>query len=150
MKKSAMKKMHVPLALLLAGGSLLAAAADDSRQLATLPAAAEVSLREEMRANLVALNEVISLTGAGKLKDAADMAEKELGVSAMGKHRTKPVDARPGPHMPPAMHQLGMDGHKAASAFATIAARGEREAALAALPSLMNACIGCHHAYRIR
>ena len=37
---------------------------------------------------------------------------------AMGKHRDKPFEARPGPHMPPAMHGIGMDGHKAACALA--------------------------------
>jgi hypothetical protein len=68
----------------------------------------------------------------------------------MGKHRSQPMAARPGPHMPPAMHAIGMDGHKAASEFARIAATGDRDKTLAALPSLTTACVACHYGYRAR
>ena len=132
---------------LLAGA---AQAAEDTRQLAAMPAAAAANLQVEMRASLLALNEIISRVVAGQLKEAGEVAEKELGLSAMGKHRSQPFDARPGPHMPPAMHAIGIDGHKAASEFARIAASGDREKTIAALPSLTTACVGCHYAYRIR
>ncbi len=125
-------------------------AADDARQLVPMPAAAEANLRAEMRANLLALNEILGLVASGKLSEAGAVAERELGVSAMGKHRSQPFDARPGPHMPPAMHRIGMEGHQAASEFARIAAGGDRERAIAALPSLTTACVACHYAYRIR
>jgi hypothetical protein len=138
------------LALVLGAASSLAFAAEDARQLAPLPPAAEATLREEMRGNLVALSEIFGLLAAGKVKEAGETAERELGMSAMGKHRGKPMDARPGPNMPPAMHELGMSGHKDASAFARAAASGDREQVLAALPALLNACVACHHAYRIR
>jgi hypothetical protein len=124
--------------------------AQDARQLAKLPAPAEATLREEMRDNLVSLNEILSLVVAGKVKEAGEVAEKKLGTSTMGRHRTKPFDARPGPHMPPAMHELALQGHRAATAFAAIAATGDREKALAALPTLNNACLSCHLAYRVR
>ncbi len=58
-------------------------------------------------------------------------------------------DSRQLVRMPPAMHQLGIDGHRAASAFARIAASGDREKTLAALPTLTQACVACHHAYRL-
>jgi len=132
---------------LLAGA---AQAAEDMRQLAPMPAAAAANLGAEMRASLLALNEILGLVAAGKLKEAGELAEKELGVPAMGKHRGQPFEARPGPHMPPAMHAIGIDGHKAASEFARIAASGDREKTIAALPSLTTACVGCHYAYRIR
>jgi hypothetical protein len=125
-------------------------AAEDLRQLAPMPAAAAANLRAEMRASLLALNEIIGLVATGKLKEAGELAEKELGTSAMGKYRGQPFDARPGPHMPPAMHAIGMDGHRAASAFARLAASGDREQTMAALPSLTTACVSCHYAYRIR
>ncbi|MEF8703809.1 MAG: cytochrome C [Candidatus Accumulibacter sp. UW26] len=125
-------------------------AADDVRQLAPMPAAAAATLRAEMRANLLALNEILGLVAAGKLKEAGELAEQELGTAAMGKHRGQPFDARPGPHMPPAMHAIGMDGHRAASAFARLAAGGDRAQTIAALPSLTTACVSCHYAYRIR
>ncbi|HQU79722.1 MAG TPA: cytochrome C [Azonexus sp.] len=127
-----------------------AAVAEDTRQLVKLPAPAQEALREEMQGNLVALNEVLSLIAAGKIKEAGEAAETKLGMSAMGKHRDKPFDARPGPHMPPAMHGIGIDGHKAASEFATAAKSGDRDKALALLPNLTSACVACHYSYRTR
>ena len=127
-----------------------AAMAEDARQLATLPPAAQESLRQEMLDNLLAINEVLALMAEGKVKEAGVAAEAKLGMSAMGKHRSKPFDARPGPHMPPAMHGIGMDGHKAVSEFAAVAKTGDRDKALALLPNLTSACVGCHFSYRTR
>ncbi|MBS1141598.1 MAG: hypothetical protein H6R13_3051 [Proteobacteria bacterium] len=124
--------------------------AEDTRQLAKLPAPAQESLRQEMLDNLVAVNEVLSLMAEGKVKEAGEAAEAKLGMSAMGKHRSKPFDARPGPHMPPAMHGIGMDGHKAVSEFAAVAKTGDRDKAIALLPNLTAACVGCHFSYRTR
>jgi hypothetical protein len=126
------------------------ALAEDTRQLAKLPEPAQESLRQEMLDNLVAVNEVLSLMAAGKVREAGEAAEAKLGMSAMGKHRSKPFDARPGPHMPPAMHGIGMDGHKAVSEFAAAAKTGDRDKALALLPNLTAACVGCHFSYRTR
>lgn len=126
------------------------AVAEDTRQLAKLPELAQESLRREMLDNLVAVNEVLSLMAAGKVKEAGEAAEAKLGMSAMGKHRSKPFDARPGPHMPPAMHGIGMDGHRAVSEFAAAARTGDRDKALALLPNLTAACVGCHFSYRSR
>lgn len=126
------------------------ALAEDSRQLAPLPPAAQEALREEMRGNLLALNEILTLMAAGKVKEAGQLAETSLGQSAMGKHRGKPLDARPGAHMPQAMHQIGLDGHRAASEFAKVAASGDKEKAIAELPKLTGACIACHYSWRTR
>jgi len=126
------------------------ATADDAREWVQLPAAAQETLRLEMLDNLVAINEVLSLMAAGKIKEAGDVAEARLGVSAMGKHRGQPFEARPGPHMPPAMHGIGMEGHKAASEFAAVARSGDRDKALVLLPNLTAACIACHFSYRTR
>lgn len=124
--------------------------AQDARTLAELPPPAVETLRQEMRENLVALNEIQLLVVAGKVKEAGAVAEKKLGQSTMGKHRDKPLEARPGPHMPAAMHDLGRQGHQDATAFAAIAATGNQRKTLAALPTLNNACISCHSAYRVR
>lgn len=142
-----MKKFLFGLSIFAAS---MATAADDSRQQVSLPAAAEANLRAEMRANLVALNEILNLIAAGRITEAGASAERNLGYTAMGKYRQEPFDARPGPHMPPAMHAIGLDGHRTASDFARIAATGDREPVLKALPSLTTACVNCHHAYRIR
>ena len=61
------------------------AVAEDTRQLAPLPPAAQESLRQEMLDNLVAVNEVLSLMAEGKVKEAGEAAETKLGVSAKGK-----------------------------------------------------------------
>ena len=135
------------LATLLACG---AHAAEDARQLATLPAAAQATLREEMLANLRVLNAILDMVAAGKIKEAGVLAEDELGVTAMGKNRSLPVESRPGTHMPAAMHALGVEGHKAASEFARVAATGDRDKTVAALPKLTGACVACHFSYRVR
>ena len=134
------------LAMLLTGQVL----AEDHRQLATLPPAAQEALREEMLGNMLAINEILTLVAAGKLKEAGQAAESSLGQSAMGKHRDKPFEARPGPHMPPAMHGIGMDGHRAASEFAKAVIGGDRELALSLLPKLTGACVACHYSWRTR
>ena len=144
-----MKARALVLVFALFGVST-AAFAEDGRQLATLPPAAQEALRQEMLGNLVAINEVLSLLGEGKLREAGEAAETRLGLSAMGKHRSKPFEARPGPHMPPAMHGIGMDGHKAVSEFAAAAKTGERDRAMALLPNLTAACVACHFSYRTR
>lgn len=122
----------------------------DTRQLVQMPEPAVATLRAEMRDNLVTLNEVLTLVIAGKVKEAGVVAEKKLGTGVMGQHRDKPVEARPGAHMPAAMHDLGRSQHKAASAFAAIAATGDREKTLAALPTLNASCVSCHLAFRVR
>ncbi len=134
------------LAALLTGQAL----AEDNRQLATLPPAAKEALREEMLGNLLAINEILTLMAAGKIKEAGQLAETSLGQSAQGKHRDKPFDARPGPHMPPAMHGIGNDGHVAASEFAKAAKSGDREKALTLLPKLTEGCVACHYSWRTR
>ena len=140
--------MKYLLLMLLALSS--AGFADDARTLASLPPAAQASLRQEMLDNLLAVNEVLTLFAEGKTQDAGEVAEAKLGMSAMGKHRSQPVEARPGPHMPPAMHRIGMEGHKAASEFATAAKAGDRDKALALLPNLTSGCVTCHFSYRTR
>ena len=65
----------------------------------------------------------MSLMVEGRAKEAGEVADKRLGLSAMGKNREPALDARPGAHMPPGMRELGTKGHKATSAFAVAAAR---------------------------
>jgi hypothetical protein len=124
--------------------------AEDARQLVRLPPPAQEALRQEMLDNLLAVNEILSLMATGKVREAGEVAESKLGRSAMGKHRDKPFEARPGPHMPPAMHGIGMDGHQAASEFAAAARTGDRDKALALLPNLTTACVACHFSFRTR
>lgn len=140
-----MKKLLIA-ALFLA----LPAAAEDTRQLARLTPQAQEVLRQEMLDNLVAINEILALVAASKIREAGEVAETKLGRSAMGKNARLPFEYRPGPQMPAAMHELGRNGHLAASEFAAAAASGERERALALLPKLTENCVACHAGYRTR
>lgn len=126
------------------------AAAEDLRAFAPLPPEARETLRQEMLDNLLAVNEILALVAANQIKEAGQVAEAKLGRSAMGRHAHLPFEARPGPQMPPAMHDLGRSGHFAASEFATAASSGDRDRAIALLPSLTSACVACHAAYRTR
>lgn len=143
-----MRCILVPLAAALLVGHV--SAADDARQLVTLPATAQATLREEMLANLRVLNAILDLVAAGKTQEAGALAEEELGVTAMGKNRALPLEARPGAHMPPSMQGLGVAGHQAASEFARVAATGDRDKTVAALPKLTGSCVACHLSYRVR
>lgn len=122
----------------------------DHRQLVTLPEASLVTLREEMLGNLRAVHQIVTLVSTGQLEEAGTLAERELGISAMGRNRVLPLEARPGAHMPAAMHALGIEGHQAASHFAREARSGDRARALTALSGLTTSCVACHHAYRVR
>lgn len=137
-------KRIVPILVLFA----LPAFAEDTRQFVELKPAARETLRQEMFDNLLALNEILGLVGVGKLKEAAAVAEEKLGKTAMGKNARLPFDARPGPQMPVDMHNIGRDGHAAASEFAAAAASGNREQALVKLSQLTGTCVACHASYR--
>ncbi len=139
-------KRLLPLILLLA----LPAAAEDTRQLAKLTPQAQEVLRQEMLDNLIALNEILALVAENRIREAGEAAEAKLGKRAMGKNATLPFESRPGPQMPPEMHNLGRNGHFAASEFAAAAAGGNRERALALLPNLTANCVACHASYRTR
>jgi hypothetical protein len=136
--------------LLIAAIIALPALAEDNRQLAQLTPPAQETLRQEMLDNLLALNEILTLMAANQVKEAGQVAEARLGKGAMGKNARLPFEARPGPQMPPAMHEIGRNGHFAASEFARAAASGERDRALALLPALTGTCVTCHAAFRTR
>lgn len=140
-----MKRSLLILAILA-----LPVAAEDTRQFAKLTPQAQETLRQEMLDNLLALNSIITMLSSNQVKEAGEVAEKELGRGAMGKNAHLPFEARPGPQMPRDMHQLAISGHFAASDFANAAASGDREKALAALPAVMGSCIACHASYRTR
>lgn len=135
------------LAVLIATPTL---AAEDLRQLVKMPAPAEATFRQDMRDNIVAINEIIGLLAEGKVKESGAVAEEKIGMGMMGRHRMLPFESRPGPHMPDAMHQLNMQTHMAGHDYAGIAASGSRDKALAALNKVTSGCVACHLSYRIR
>jgi len=142
--------MKAPTLCLLAALAAAPALAEDTRHLAPLPAPAQAVLREQMLDNLLAVSEITTLLASGEVKEAGRVAESRLGLTAMGKNRSLPFAARPGAHMPPAMHAIAFASHQAASEFAAAAASGDRERALALLPNITATCVACHLSYRTR
>jgi hypothetical protein len=123
-------------------------AADDMRQLVKMSPEARAELRAEMLDFQTALNSIITALGDGKHVDAAEMAESQMGVPAMGRHRTAPPNARPGMFMPNEMHGIARGMHVSASEFAKTARTGDTAKALQALTAVTGACVACHRSYR--
>ena len=122
------------------------AASQDLRQLATLPDQARQLMRTDMLDHLAALNEIFGYLAEGKLAVAAEVAEKRMGNSSMGKHRATGMG--PGRFMPLEMRNLGWGMHDAASEFSRIAAEGDTKKTYAALQKLTGTCVACHYSYR--
>jgi cytochrome c556 len=133
---------------LLAGAALTVQAAEDARTFVQMSPEARAALRAEMLDFQTALHLIVVDLGAGKFADAADTAEKQIGLSAMGRHRASPANARPGMYMPDDMHKIAVNMHAAGSEFARTARGGDLAKSLGALQAVTGACVGCHRAYR--
>lgn len=123
----------------------------DGRQLVEMPPEARATLRAEMLDNQLALHSIIGALAEGKFAEAGDIAENQLGISAMGKHRKLPDNARPGRFMPDEMHAIGRGSHAAASDFAKLAKAaepGDLPKLLTSLMAISGACVTCHRTYR--
>lgn len=123
---------------------------EDPRTLVKMPPLQQALMRQDMVAHLGALNTVLSFLAEGKLDQAAEVAEKEIGVSSMGKHAAATGGQGPGRFMPEAMRGIGVGMHQAASEFAEVAKKGDRAAAYRALEPVTAACAACHSGFRIR
>lgn len=137
------------LAFLAAGALFPAHAAEtDSRQFVKMPAEARAELRAEMLDFQAALHSIVGALAEQQFAKAADIAEKNIGVSAMGRHRNAPANARPGMFMPADMHGIARLMHLAATDFAEVAASGDMTKSLTSLQTLTGACVACHRGYR--
>ncbi|MCB1903215.1 MAG: cytochrome c, partial [Gammaproteobacteria bacterium] len=147
-----MTKPTAVLVVIAAVFSVPGFAADtDSRQFVEMPPEARATLRAEMLDNQLALHSIISALAALNFTEAGDIAEKQLGISAMGNNRKLPQNARPGMYMPEEMHAIGRGSHVAASDFAKLAKAAkpaDLPKLLTALQTMTGACIACHRSYR--
>ena len=123
-------------------------AAEDYRQLIEIPAQSRKLMRDDMLDHLSALNEIIGLLADNKLDAVAEVAEKRLGKSSMGKHRGTGMG--PGRFMPPEMRNIGWGMHDAASELAQHAKKGDLTGSYQALQKVTAACVACHFSYRTR
>ncbi|TCJ11788.1 cytochrome C [Parasulfuritortus cantonensis] len=148
-----MKPIHLLIAVVLSAAAPAAGAEDvpaDTREAVAMPPLQRALVREEMIQNLATLNDLLGLIAAGKLAEAADRAERELGFASMGKHAARTQGMGPGRFMPDAMRATGFAMHEAASEFAKVARQGDRAAAYAALQPVTEACVACHVGYRLK
>lgn len=136
------------LALVVMWSAPVRAADVDDRQFVEMPPEARASLRAEMLDFQTALHSIIGALAEQQFTTVADVAEKQIGVSAMGRHRNAPPNARPGMFMPNDMHAIAVTMHTAGSDLAKIAKSGDTAKALGALQAVTGACVACHRSYR--
>jgi hypothetical protein len=120
---------------------------NDQRKFVEMPPRVQQNLREEMLIHQVALIQVYSLIAENKLDQAASIAETQLGMSSMGKHRGTGMG--PGRYLPFEMRKLGWKMHQSASDFAQFAKAGQKTQAEATLQEVTAACTACHYNYRV-
>ncbi len=130
-----------------------ATANEDTRQMVKLPPMMQAHMLGNMRDHLVALNEIFDELAKGNVDQAAEIAEKRLGMSSMSLHGA----AHLGKFMPREMGQIGTQMHRASSRFVIVARDAELEPGQAsqrkiykALADITENCNACHQGYRIR
>ena len=133
------------LAALLILSSATTLAAQDTRKKIKLPEMMVNHMLGNMRDHLAALNEIQAALAAGKLDQAADVAEKRIGMSSLTSHGAEHM----APYMPQPMQDIGTEMHHAASRFARSAHEGDLQKALSDLSIITRQCVACHAGYRI-
>jgi len=121
----------------------------DSRTKVDLPDMMREHMMSNMRDHLLALETITRYLANHQYDEAADVAEKRLGMSSMESHGA----AHLGQFMPKQMSAIGTSMHKAASRFALAARDAEIEGGLnkafASLSDVMSQCVACHSGYRV-
>ena len=123
-----------------------AGAQDDGRVLVKLPAPMQEHMLGNMRDHLQTLDQITRALAEGRWSDAAEAAEKRLGVSSLAAHGAEHM----APYMPKPMQAIGTAMHRAASDFAVHAAEGDLQQSVKQLGAITQQCVACHAAYRIR
>lgn len=118
-----------------------------ARQAVDLPPQVAPVLRGEMVGLLGALREVFVLSADGRHLEAGELAERRIGLSAMGQHAG---NVRPGQFMPPAMRALAQGLHRSGSEWAVALRTGDRARADAAFAGLLGTCQACHQEFRLK
>jgi hypothetical protein len=127
-----------------------AIAQGDGRELVQFPEPMRLHTIANMRDHLLALQEIDVALSRNDFDQASKVAEGRLGMSSLELHGA----AHMAPFMPQGMQDIGTQMHRAASRFAIEAQNAsvsnDVRPALAALGSVMQQCVACHAAYRLR
>jgi len=123
--------------------------AADSRIKVDLPGPMTEHMLGNMRDHLLALEEITRYLANSEYEQAADVAEKRLGMSSLELHGASHM----GKFMPKEMGAIGTQMHQAASRFAISARDAELDGGLhkafSALSEVMQQCVACHSSYRV-
>ena len=126
------------------------AAGADARQLVRFPDEMRTHTLTNMRDHLLALAQIHDALAKGASDQAAQIAERRLGMSSLQTHGAHDLSG----HMPKGMQEIGTTMHQGASRFAIEAqnasATGDLKPALAALARTTEACVACHAGYRLQ
>ncbi|TAL57348.1 hypothetical protein [Pandoraea sp.] len=122
----------------------------DPRALVQFPPEVKRETLATMRMHLQGLAEIQQAMAAGDLDAAARVASMKLGMSSMHGDQAQ-QEAR---YMPPGMRELGARLHRQAGEFALVAqdaaATGDVRKAQVMLGQMMQTCVACHAAYRLK
>ena len=140
------------LAPLLFAITLPALAMKDPRQQMEVSPQIEMMMLAQMRQHLMDINVLLTFLSQDKLDEAAEYAEKKLGMSSTG---NTPLHAmqQNGEELklPPREFQMmGQAMHKSASQFARKAEEGDLQESLVALQGITQNCVSCHAAFKLK
>ncbi len=121
----------------------------DKRTLVKMPGMMQAHMKANMRDHLLALSEIEEALGASQYANAADIAERRLGMSSLDAHGASHMAQV----MPKDMQAIGTEMHRAASRFAVSVrnaeVNGDLRPAMTDLSKVSRQCVACHAAYRI-
>ena len=123
-----------------------AGASADNRLLVKLPAPMQEHMLANMLDHLQTLDQINRALAEGRWNDAADIAERRLGVSSLAAHGAGHM----APYMPQPMQAIGTAMHRAATDFAVHVTEGDLRQSVKQLGEVTRQCVACHAAYRIR
>ncbi|MBT9522575.1 MAG: hypothetical protein IV101_17010 [Dechloromonas sp.] len=122
----------------------------DFRQAVAFPLEMKEHTLTNMRDHLLALQEIQQALAKAEYDQAAEIAEKRLGMSSLALHGAHEVSK----FMPQGMQDAGTAMHRGASRFGVaardVAVTGDLKPAIGALSEVMGACVACHAGYRLK
>ena len=125
-------------------------AQQDARTEVRFPPELRREVLATMRMHLQGLAEIQQAMAQGRFDDAARVASMTLGMSSMHGDQAE-QEAR---YMPPGMRELGARLHMQAGEFMLAAqdatATGDRHKPQMVFGRMMQTCVACHAAYRLR
>jgi hypothetical protein len=123
---------------------------EDRRVQVEFPAELRDHTLANMRDHLLTLQEIQAALAKGRFDQAAEAAERRLGMSSLAAHGAHEVAK----YMPQGMQDMGSAMHRSASRFAIAAqdsaAANDVKPALGALAEVTANCVACHAAYRLK